>query len=85
MSDLDDALRQLREAESESREKFERFRKESAERQAEIDRALARLKEMQDGRENSRTIRVNKRTHRIRFENETENEVSIVIEKKDMQ
>ncbi|MDQ3802975.1 MAG: hypothetical protein M3416_03865 [Acidobacteriota bacterium] len=36
-------------------------------------------------RDDSRIIRVNKRTHRVRFEGETEDELTIVIEKKDAQ
>lgn len=34
-------------------------------------------------RESVRIIRVNKRTHRLRFESETEEEVTIVIEPKE--
>lgn len=39
-----------------------------------------RLKDMESG---TRRIRVDKKTHRIRFEGETEEDVTIVIEKKE--
>jgi hypothetical protein len=48
------------------------------------DEALKRLQKLVDEiireRETVRRIPVNKKTHRIRFENETEDEVTIVIE-----
>ncbi|HEX7316766.1 MAG TPA: hypothetical protein VF297_22890 [Pyrinomonadaceae bacterium] len=50
----------------------------------ETDKALKRLQQRVDEmireRETIRRIPVNKKTHRIRFEDETEDEVTIVIE-----
>ena len=50
----------------------------------ETDKALKRLQQRVDEmireRETIRRIPVNKKTHRIRFEGETEDEVTIVIE-----
>jgi DNA-binding transcriptional MerR regulator len=80
VTDIRKALRQLEEMEKESAERHERFKRESAERGAEIDRKLEKLKKLSDSGE--RWLRVNKRTHRVRFINETEDEVTIVIEKK---
>jgi hypothetical protein len=58
---------------------------------SDFDECLRRLKGLQAEREHqlkditrdTRRIRVDKRTHRIRFESETEESVTIVIEKKD--
>ncbi len=51
---------------------------------SEVDEALKRLQDRVDEmireRETIRRIPVNKKTHRIRFEDETEDEVTIVIE-----
>ncbi len=44
-----------------------------------------RLKRTQEDRGALRAITVNKRTHKIRFESETESEVTIVIEKRENQ
>lgn len=80
VTDIKKALRQLQEMEKESAERHERFKRESAERGAEIDRKLEKLKKLSDSRE--RRLHVNKRTHRVRFISETEDEVTIVVEKK---
>ena len=42
-----------------------------------------RLKELRSKEPDQRRIYVDKRTHRIRFEDETEDSVTIVIEKED--
>ena len=42
--------------------------------------AEQRVKDLESG---TRRIRVNKKTHRIRFEDETEEGVTIIIERKD--
>ena len=69
MTDIKKALRQLQEME-----------KKSAERMAETGQNLEKLKRLADSGE--RRLHVNKRTHRVRFLNETEDEVTIVVEKK---
>jgi hypothetical protein len=56
-----------------------------------FDECLKKLKELQaeseqrlkDIKTGTRRIRVDKKTHRIRFEGETEESVTVVIEKKD--
>ena len=47
-----------------------------------LKRLQAKVDEIIRERQTARRIAVNKRTHRVRFENETEDEVTIVIEKK---
>ena len=54
----------------------------------EMNKALERLKAVADEfhkslEETDRRILVNKQTHRIRFEGETEDEVTVIIEKRD--
>ena len=46
---------------------------------------LKELQQKADEVKPTRRITVNKRTHRVRFENETEDEVTIVIEKEGLQ
>ena len=45
----------------------------------ELQEAAAQIKSQRDGTLNVRHT-INKRTHRIRFENETEDQVTIIIE-----
>jgi hypothetical protein len=58
-----------------------------SDRREEIERHIRLLKRLQadmerERRDDVRIIRVDKRTHRIRFEEETEDEVTVVVEKK---
>jgi hypothetical protein len=46
------------------------------------DRKSGRLKQPRGGEDPPRRIVVDKRTHRVRLENETESEVTIIIEEK---
>ncbi len=69
MSDFDEALRRLEEL----RARSERRAQESRRRLADMER---------ERRERVTIIRVDKRTHRVRFEGETEDEVAIVVEPK---
>lgn len=80
MSDVGKALRQLEATNRDFAERHERFKKESAERGNEIDRKLENLKRLIDDGE--RRVRINKQTHHIRFADEMESAVTIVIEKK---
>ena len=52
-----------------------------SERKKTSDEILKELQQKADETKAVRRITVNKRTHRVRFENETEDEVTIVIEK----
>jgi small-conductance mechanosensitive channel len=78
---LEDFGEPQRKSNAEWREKMHRLNAERQRAAAEADRALKRLQENLDGA--PREITVNKRTHRIRLEGETEDEVTIIIEKKD--
>jgi len=81
----EERMRQLNEAGRRADETLDKLRKDSQAlheraRAGARERALKQLDETFAGV--PRKIRVNKRTHRVRFEGETESEVTIVIEKK---
>ena len=56
-----------------------------SERKKTSDEILKELQQKADETKAVQRITVNKRTHRVRFENETEDEVTIVIEKEGSQ
>lgn len=80
---FDERLRGLKQEAERRQRDFDRRQRESEESNARIDRNLAKLEELVDSLETGEMFfRVNKRTHRIRFEGETEESVTIVIEPK---
>jgi len=78
VSDIRKALRQLEEMNRKSAARHEHFNLVFAERAAETNRKLEDLKRLSESGE--RRLCVNKRTHRVRFEAETEDSVEIIIE-----
>ena len=62
---------------------FDKAMRNIEEQDGEGGRRSGRLKESAEGEAPMRRIVVDKRTHRVRLENETESEVTVVIEEKD--
>lgn len=83
MSDIEESIRQLEALKSKSDQQI----RESQDAGNKANEAIEKLKRTVDEAIKSgdqfRRLTVNKRTHRIRFENETESEVTIVVEKKE--
>ncbi len=76
-------LRKLKELQAERDEAFRKMEESSQETSERIKRLRATVDErVRDRHQGVRRITVNKRTHRLRFVDETESEVTIVIEPK---